>query len=545
LHTTQASSEICLFVELRFAHKMGAAVPGGEAVADQVEKATPRDLQDVFVALSPEDMARVKAAIEGSIKAAEPAGWKLDAVPDGGVLLCGHPGSNNVVCVMMFCLQHMKDKYKFQMCDIMQGEQMAPDFLAMNPFHQVPSAKMGDGTNLYESSATLRYLAMKFAPETYPADKQLLIDMALDKRQTDLYKAWGTIGYYAMQIAPPPPADAAKKLNAVLDMMAQAFLGSGKYVGGDKLCIADYSILPLINTLTLPTTKKVGYVLPERWATYLADAKAELGAVFTEASAAHEGWVGSNEAKVEAIAFDADDPPCSASGEWKLEAAPDGGMLLAGHPGSGNVIPLMMFGSRHMKDKYKFQMCDIMKGEQMGADFLAMNPFHQVPSAKMADGTNLYESSATLRYLAQKFAPETYPADKQLLIDMALDKRQTDLYKVWGVIGYYAMGIGPMPEKDAAKKLNGVFTKMEKAFLAGKFIGGDSLCIADYSILPLINTLSLPTVKKIGYTLPERWATYLADAKAELGDVFTEGHAAHDGWVGSNEASVEAVAFES
>jgi glutathione S-transferase len=517
---------------------MGATVSAG--LQTGVEKATPKELQEAAAKLSPDDLAKVKAALA----AVSPA-WKIESAPDGGVLLCGHPGSGNVVCLMLFCLKHMKDKYKFQMCDIMKGEQNSADFLAMNPFHQVPSAKMSDGTNLYESSAALRYLATKFAPETYPADKQLLIDMALDKRQSDLYKAWGVIGYYAMQISPSKPEkDAAKKLNQVLANMATAFLG-GKYIGGDTLCIADYSILPLINTLSLPTTQKVGYKLPERWAKYLADAKADLGDIFTEAGAVHEGWVGSNESKVETIEFDADEAVPGPSGDWKMEAAPDGGILLCGHPGSGNVMTVMLFGLKHMKDKYKFQMCDIMQGHQMGADFLAMNPFHQVPSGKMADGTALYESSAMLRYMARNFAPETYPADKQLLIDMALDKRQTDLYKAWGAIGYYAMQVNPTkPEADAAKKLNSVLGTMELAFLKGKYIGGDILCIADYSLLPLINTLSLPVTKKVGYTLPDRWAKYLADAKADLGEVFTEAGAVHEGWVASNESKVETIAFD-
>ena len=49
------------------------------------------------------------------------------------------------------------------------------------------------------------------------------------------------------------------------------------------------------------------YTLPERWAKFLADAKAELGDVFTQSAQVHEGWVGSNESKVETVAFDADD----------------------------------------------------------------------------------------------------------------------------------------------------------------------------------------------------------------------------------------------
>jgi len=469
--------------------------------------------------------------------------WKIEAAPDGGMILCGHPGSGNVVPIMLFGAVHMKDKYKFQMCDIMQGEQMSPDFLAMNPFHQVPSAKMADGQGIYESAAMLRCLALKFAPETYPADKQLIIDMVMDKRQTDLYQAWSPIGYYAMQIKPAPEKDAAKKLNLVLANMAKQFL-SGKYLAGDTLTIADYLVLPLILTLSLAATSGMGYKVPARWEQYLADAQVELGQNWTESTKVHEGWVGSNKEKIDFIEFEADGELPPASGDWKIEAAPADGLLLCGHPGSGNVICQMIFGLAHMKDKYKFQMCDIMKGEQMSADFLAMNAFHQVPSGKMADGTNLFESSAMLRYLALKFAPETYPADKRMIIDMAMDKRQGDLYTVWGPIAYYSMGIKPAPEKDGAKKLNAVLATMATAFLTGKYIAGDKLSIADYSILPLINTLTLPTTQKVGYKLPERWAKYLADAKADLGEVFTEAVKVHEGWVASNESKVEAIEFE-
>jgi glutathione S-transferase len=521
---------------------MGAGASAG--ISEKLDCASKEDLQKAVDEMSKEDREKLRKVIEAAAAPA-PSGpvWKAEAVPDGGVLVCGHPGSGNVIPLMIFGMLHMKDKFKFQMCDIMKGEQMSPDFLAMNPFHQVPSAKMSDGTCLYEGCAALRYLALKFAPDLYPADKQLIIDMAMDKRQTDLYKAWAPIGYHAMGIGPAPPKDAAKKLNAVLAMMEKAFL-SGKYVGGDKLCIADYAILPFLNTLVLPVTKKMGYKLPERWAKYLEDGKADLGDTFTKAEEAHEGWLSGNTEKMEAVAFDADEELPGASGEWKIESVPDGGYLCCGHPASGNVIPLAILGTKHMKDKYKFQMCDIMKGEQFGADYLAMNPFHQVPSGKMSDGTNLYESSASLRYLALKHAPELYPEDKRLIIDIALDKRQTDFYKAWGAIGYWVMQIGAAPGKDAAKKLNELLGLMEKAFLSGKYIGGDKLCIADYSYLPLLHTLTLAPTKKLGYTLPERWAKYLADAKAELGDTFTEAVKAHEGWVNSNEEKIEKIEFD-
>jgi glutathione S-transferase len=521
---------------------MGAGASSG--LGEQLEKASKDDLKKVADEMSKEGREKLLKAIQ-QVSSAAPADavWKIETVPDGGVLVCGHPGSGNVIPLVIFGLQHLKEKYKFQMCDIMKGEQMSPDFLALNPFHQVPSGKMSDGTCLYEGCSVLRYLALKFAPELYPADKQLIIDMAMDKRQTDLYKVWAPIGYHAMGIGPAPPKDAAKKLNQVLANMEKAFL-PGKFVGGDKLCIADYAILSFINTLVQPVTKKLGYKLPERWVKFLEDGKADLGDSFTQAVAAHEAWLAGNTEKTEAMTFDADEALPGASGDWKIESVPDGGVLVCGHPASGNVIPLRIFGSQHLKEKYKFQMCDILKGEQMGADFLAINPFHQVPSGKLSDGTGFYESGSALRFLALKYAPDLYPEDKRLIIDMAMDKRQTDFYKLWGPIGYHVMGIGPAPGKDAAKKINELFGLLEKAFLSGKFIGGDKLCIADYSYLPLVNTLSLVTTKKIGYTLPERWAKYLTDAKAELGDAFTEAAGAHESFVNGNEGKVEKIEFD-
>jgi len=260
----------------------------------------------------------------------------------------------------------------------------------------------------------------------------------------------------------------------------------------------------------------------------------------------HEGWLAGNVDKVETVEFEAAVAE-EYGNAWAIESIPDDGMLLCGHPGSGNVIAVAAFGKKHLGDKYKFQMCDIMKGEQMSPDFVGMNPFHQVPSAKLADGTCLYESGAMLRYLANKFAPETYPDDakQRLRIDMCMDKRQIDLYKAWAPIGYYAMGLKPAPAKDAAKKLNSVLATMKEAFVTGKFIGGDKLCIADYSVFPLIYTLTLPVVAKVGFTLHDDMKKYVEDVKAELGeDIFTEVTAVHTGWLGSRVDETGTVEFE-
>ena len=478
--------------------------------------------------------------LKGDKKADASPTWTIETPPEDGLLLCGHPGSPNVVAVSLFASKFLGDKkYKFQTCDIMKGEQMSPDYLAINPFHQVPAGKMSDGTGLFESGSMLRYLAQKFSPELYPADKQFLIDACMDKRQTDFYSAWKPIAYYSMQIGPQPDAGAGKKMTELLSVMAKAFL-TGKFVAGDTLTIADYSLVPLINTLSLPTTKKVGYTLPERWAKYLDDFKNAHGDTWGACTATHENWLASKMDDVKAVVFDPCFTEAAGSGTWAIETPPEDGLLLCGHPGSANVVAVSLFASKVLGDKkYKFQTCDIMKGEQMSPDYLAINPFHQVPAGKMSDGTGLFESGSMLRYLAQKFSPELYPADKQFLIDACMDKRQTDFYSAWKPIAYYSMQIGPKPDAAAGKTMTELLSVMAKAFLAGKFVAGDTLTIADYSLVPLINTLSLPTTKKVGYTLPERWAKYLDDFKSAHGDTWGACLATHEGWVGANLDKVE------
>lgn len=60
---------------------------------------------------------------------------------------------------------------------------------------------------------------------------------------------------------------------------------------------------------------------------------------------------------------------------------------------------------------------DLMNGEQMSADFLALNPQHSVPTI-VDDGFCLWESRAILTYLMESRAPHllaTSPREKAII----------------------------------------------------------------------------------------------------------------------------------
>jgi len=46
--------------------------------------------------------------------------------------------------------------------DLTKGEQMKPEFLALNPLHTIPVIKDTDGTVVYESTAIFYYLREKY-----------------------------------------------------------------------------------------------------------------------------------------------------------------------------------------------------------------------------------------------------------------------------------------------------------------------------------------------------------------------------------------------
>nr|AGZ87455.1 glutathione S-transferase delta2 [Tetranychus cinnabarinus] len=135
--------------------------------------------------------------------------------------------------------------------DLLSGEHMKPEFLAINPFHCVPTL-VHDGFALWESRPICTYLVDKFAPghSLYPTD--------LQKRATiDRWLYWdsgtffSSLKAYYMPAIPgksfqPEAAELFKKNASALDES----LKSTKYVAGDKLSVADISI---VVTVTLAT----------------------------------------------------------------------------------------------------------------------------------------------------------------------------------------------------------------------------------------------------------------------------------------------------
>jgi glutathione S-transferase len=79
------------------------------------------------------------------------------------------------------------------------------------------------------------------------------------------------------------------------------------------------------------------------------------------------------------------------------------------HPVSTTSRPVMLFAMENGIST-EFQVVDLMKGEHMQGPFASMNPTRLVPLLEDGD-FRLSESSAILKYLAEKIGSPAYPKD--------------------------------------------------------------------------------------------------------------------------------------
>merc|ERR1711907_440555 len=192
---------------------------------------------------------------------------------------------------------------------------------------------------------------------------------------------------------------------------------------------------------------------------------------------------------------------------------------LHGMPPSSNTMGAFLAVKHIMGDKVDFEMCNLMEGAHKTPEFAAINPYTQIPAFTDTDGTGMGETAAIILYAAGKYGPEYLQFDKGPNAVWALEACASYIYNGgWTDVCYPCFGFIPEPADGFAphvEKLNKNIAIFAETFLKGKFIGGDSLCVADFRLAPLVQSMSHGFVKsKTGFEMPERFATYLADFKA-------------------------------
>jgi len=143
-------------------------------------------------------------------------------------------------------------EYNFKVVDLMAGEHMKPEFLALNPMHNIPTMVDGDFV-MNESRAIAAYLVNKYGKDDklYPKDAEVRarVDQRLYFDMGVFYKAFGECVYPVMFGGDKPGQDKYDKLKETLGWF-DGFVKDGKFsAGNEEMTIGDLALLATYSTM--------------------------------------------------------------------------------------------------------------------------------------------------------------------------------------------------------------------------------------------------------------------------------------------------------
>jgi glutathione S-transferase len=158
-----------------------------------------------------------------------------------------HPVSPNCRKVTAV-IHHLGIDAEHSFVDLPKGEQMSPEFLAVNPNGRVPALIDGD-RRIWESNAIIIYLAEKAASDLWPNDdRRLDILKWLFWEQGHLMYATG-IPFYQQVVKPligeQPDQKRIDEAYTSFGRLAKVLddqLAGNAYVVGDALSLADFAV---------------------------------------------------------------------------------------------------------------------------------------------------------------------------------------------------------------------------------------------------------------------------------------------------------------
>ena len=214
-------------------------------------------------------------------------------------------------------------------------------------------------------------------------------------------------------------------------------------------------------------------------------------------------------------------------------------MRLYYHPASTTSRMIMLFASEEGID-LDYKVVDLFTGEHLKPDFAAINPNCLVPALDDGD-FRLTESSAILKYLAEKVGSAAYPKDlkDRARVNEMMDWFNSNVYKDIGY-GLTYPQLFPHHQRpgDAVqagtlewgKQRTAAWLKiLDQSLLGPKkaYLCGDAITLADYLGVEMLTVGELVRCSYAGYPNIDRWLRNMKKLKSwpKVHEVF-DGYAA-------------------
>jgi glutathione S-transferase len=198
-------------------------------------------------------------------------------------------------------------------------------------------------------------------------------------------------------------------------------------------------------------------------------------------------------------------------------------MKLYYHPASTTSRPIMLFAAEEGLD-IDFQVVDLFTGEHYKDAYSAINPNRLVPVLEDGD-FRLTESSAILKYLADKSQSKAYPTDlrARARVNERMDWINTQLGRDFAY-GFVYPQIFPTHKRSSddvqaatiawgGDRAKGWLSVLDQSFQGAdsRYLCGSRLTIADYFAAPFVSLGEVVRCNYSAYPNVERW---LASMKA-------------------------------
>jgi len=195
------------------------------------------------------------------------------------------------------------------------------------------------------------------------------------------------------------------------------------------------------------------------------------------------------------------------------------------HPVSTASRPVILFCTQN-EIPYEPVLVDLMKGEHKQPAFLKLNPNGLVPVLEDGDFV-LTESSAILKYLADKTNSPAYPKDlkQRAHVNERMDWFNTQFYRELGYHIVYPQTFphhkrSPDPVNAATvewgkKQLEAWTAVLDKSYLgSNKYVCGNEITIADYLGAEILSVGDLIGVNMKRYPNVDRWMSTMRSLSA-------------------------------
>lgn len=163
------------------------------------------------------------------------------------VKLYGHELSGNSYKAQLL-LELLGVEYEFVRVDLMKGAHKQPDFLALNPFGQVPVLVDGDIV-LPDAQAILTYLARRYGNETWlPLEAEPLARVMrwLSTTASEIRQGPESARLYHLFGAKSINIEAATQKSTTILGLLDAHLRDREWLAGDRPTIADIAAFPYV-----------------------------------------------------------------------------------------------------------------------------------------------------------------------------------------------------------------------------------------------------------------------------------------------------------